>query len=73
MKLSEKDIKTLASSGRVDRMPKDTFVAGFYDIDGRYYPIYTIDAFFYAGVDCEMYTHLTQALGGIVFYLRFFL
>lgn len=72
MKLTEKDIKTLVSYGRIAGMPKGTFVAGYYEADGRYYPIYKLDAFFHRGVDCEMYTHLTQALGGVVFYLRFF-
>lgn len=72
MKLSEKDIMQLRRTGRIAGMPKDTYVAGYYDVDGRYYPIYKLDAFFHAGFDCEMYTHLTQALGGTVFYLRFF-
>ena len=72
MKLNEKDIDSLVKTGRIAGMPKDTYVAGFYDYDGRYRPIYELDAFFHAGVDCELYTHLTHALGAIVFYLRFF-
>ena len=71
MKLSKKDIKILVSCGRLAGMPKGTYVAGFDDYDGRYYPIYALDAFYYTGVDCELYTHLTHALGGIEFYLRF--
>ena len=71
MKLTKKDIKTLVSCGRLAAMPKGTYVAGFEDIDGRYYPIYALDAFFYAGRDCELYTHLTTALGGVEFQLRF--
>ena len=72
MKLTKKDIKTLVSCGRIAGMPKGTYVAGFFDCDGQYYPIYTLDSFFYVGVDCELYTHLTKSLDGTVFYLRFF-
>ena len=71
MKLTREDILSLVETGRINGMPKGTYVAGFVDYDGRYYPIYALDAF-YAGVDCEMYTHLSHALGGTVFYLRFF-
>ena len=72
MKLTKKDIDSLIRTGRIAGMPKGTFVAGFVDYDGKYFPIYTLDAVFYTGVDCELYTHLTHALGGTVFYLRFF-
>ena len=71
MKLTKKDIKTLVSCGRLGGMPKGTYVAGFDDIDGRYYPIYALDAFFCAGRECELYTHLATALGGVEFRLRF--
>ena len=72
MKLTKKDITSLVETGRMAGMPKGMYVAGFHDCEGRYYPIYTLDSFFYVGVDCELYTHLTHALGGTVFYLRFF-
>ena len=71
MKLTKKDIKTLVSCGRLGGMPKGTYVAGFDDIDGRYYPIYELDAFYYTGRECELYTHLTTSMGGIEFRLRF--
>lgn len=71
MKLSKEDIISLVNSGRLDGMPKDTFVAGFDDLDGKYYPIDALDAFYYEGHDCELYTYLTHALGGVEFYLRF--
>ena len=71
MKLSKKDIMMLNKTGRLGGMPKGTYVAGFEDIDGRYFPIYELDAFFYAGRECELYTHLATALGGVEFRLRF--
>lgn len=71
MKLSKEDIISLVNSGRLDGMPEDTFVAGFDDLDGRYYPIDELDAFYYEGRDFELYTYLTHALGGVEFYLRF--
>lgn len=71
MKLNKEDIISLNKTGRFGDMPKGTYVAGFDDLDGRYYPIYTLDAFFYEGRECELYTHLTTAMGGIEFRLRF--
>ena len=73
MRLGKKDIDSLISAGRVAGMHKDSFVAGFVDsYDGRYYPIDALDASFYADRDCELYTHLAKARGGIECYLRFF-
>ena len=70
MKLNEKDISSLVKTGRLDGMHDGTFVSGFDDIDGVYYPIDALDAF-YIGRECELYTHLATASGGIEFYLRF--
>ena len=72
MKLSKADIYSLIDTGRIDEMPANTFVDGFEDFDGKYYPISEIDADFFEDRVCEMYTYLTHADGGIVFYLRFF-
>ena len=71
MKLSKADIYSLIDTGRIDEMPVNTFIDGFEDLNGEYYPISAIDAY-YKEHECEMYTHLTLAKGGIVFYLRFF-
>ena len=71
MKLAKEDILNLVKSGHISKMPDGTFVAGFDDIDGSYYPISELDVY-YAGRDCELYTHLTHALGGFEFFLRFF-
>ena len=72
MKLTQKDINSLVSCRRLPGMPKGTYVAGFVDYDGLYRPIYTLDAFFYAGIHCELYTYLTHTHDGTEFYLRFF-
>ena len=68
MKLTRKEIINLTKTRRIEGMPKGTYVAGFTDHYGRYYPICTLDAFFYEGIDCELYTHM---LGG-AYYIRFF-
>ena len=72
MQLSKKDIKTLVSCGRFADMPDGMYITGFDDYDGRHYPIYVLDAYYYAGRDCELYTHLWRTLGGIECYLRFY-
>ena len=70
MKLTKEDISDLVSSGRIDGMPDGMFVAGFDDIDGKYYPIAVLDGA-YAGCECCLYTYLIKALGGVEFYLHF--
>ena len=71
MKLTKEDINKIIDTGRIDEMPANTFVDGFEDFDGEYYPISALDVY-YKDLECEMYTHLTLAKGGIVFHLRFF-
>ena len=69
MRLTKEEISSLVK-GRIDGMP-DAFVAGFNDIDGKYYPIDALDPSFYTARECELYTNLTHARGGIEFFLRF--
>lgn len=71
MKLSKENIQSLVADGRFDGMPESSYVAGFDDLDGKYYPIDALDAFYYEGRDCELYTFLAHAEGGTEFYLRF--
>ena len=71
MKLTKKDIDSLVRTGRISGMPTGTYVAGFDDCAGGYYPIYALDAFLVDGRECELYTNLATALGGVEFYLRF--
>ena len=52
MKLTRKEILDLVSTGHTDAMPDGT-VVGFIDYDGRYYPIYALDEFFYTDIDFE--------------------
>ena len=68
MRLTKEEISSLVK-GRIDGM--DAFVAGFNDIDGKYYPIDALDPSFYTARECELYTNLTHARGGIEFFLRF--
>ena len=72
MRLTKEDIHKLVDTGHIDEMPANTFVDGFEDLDGEYYPISAIDATYYKDHECEMYTHLTRAKGGIMCHLRFF-
>ena len=71
MRLSTEDVTNLILDGRLNGMPEDSFVGGFIDIDGSYYPIEAIDASYYAGRECLLYTHLAPSLGGVEFYLCF--
>ena len=70
MKLTKEDICTLVKTCRINGMPEESFVAGFDDFDGKYYPIEALDAY-YKNCECKLFTHLTKAAGGIVFFLRF--
>ena len=72
MRLTKENINKLVDAGRIDEMPVNTFIDGFEDFDGESYPISAIDATFYKDYECEMYTHLTRAKGGIMCHLRFF-
>ena len=67
MKLTQEEIDSLVTTGWVAGMPAGGKCVGFTDYDGRYFPVYTLGAFFYAGIDCEFYTY-----NGSDFYLRFF-
>ena len=71
MRLTKEDIHKLVDTGRIDEMPAGAFVDGFEDFDGKYYPISAIDATCYKDRECEMYTHLTRAKGGVMCHLRF--
>ena len=71
MRLSKADIYNIIDTGRIDDMPAGTFIAGFEDFDGKYYPVNAIEADFYQGCECEMCTHLTHAVGGVVCFIRF--
>ena len=72
MKLTQEDIVSLIETNRVPDMPKGTYVAGFFDYYGVFYPTYYLDKDFNSGIDCELCTNLLNTRDGVEFYIRFF-
>ena len=72
LKFTKEDIQSILETGRLARMPEGTFIEGFDDTDdGDYFPVSELDADFYSGKECELYTYNTQCLGGIAYYIKF--
>lgn len=72
MKFTKEDIQSILETGRLARMPEGTFIEGFDDTDdGDYFPVSELDADFYSGKECVLYTYNAQCLGGIAYYIKF--